>query len=362
MKLALDATYSMDPRPSGVAVYSRRLIAELMRIGGRHRLSLFYRPHRFLAALPRSNHRGACKLPLSDRLLGLMSRFFSVFHGLNQRLPRCRLPASVATFHDLFVLTAEYSTPEFRRRFAAFAQDAAGRADVIIAVSDHTRRQVVSLLGRPGNQVTVVPHGVDPPRAASPEQIDRLRRRLDLRGRFLLHVGALQERKNILRLLTAFEQGPKDLDLVLAGSSGFGAAAILERIARSPARERIRHLGYVDDFTRAALLRSATALAFPSLDEGFGLPVLEAMAAGLPVLTSNRSALPEVAGDAAVLVDPFDVDAIREGLTSLTEDEALQGRLREAGLRRAAQFTWERTALSVLKIYESVASGPRSRL
>jgi len=140
----------------------------------------------------------------------------------------------------------------------------------------------------------------------------------------ILHVGALQTRKNIARLVEAFETLDESWRLVLAGAAGFGAAGILERIARSPARARIEMPGYVTPAELAIWYARATVFAFPSLDEGFGMPLLEAMAAGTPVVTSNRSALPEVAGDAALLVDPEDTAALAAALRQLTGDRELR--------------------------------------
>src|SRR5690606_21979711 len=150
-----------------------------------------------------------------------------------------------------------------------------------------------------------------------------------------------------------FEQLSGGPLLVLAGGAGFGAAAIEERITASPARERILLPGYVDAATRAMLYQAADALVFPSLDEGFGLPVLEAMAAGLPVLTSTRSALPEVAGEAALLADPVDAEAIRDGMARLAQDRALRAELIRRGRARAECFTWNITAARTWDAYQS---------
>jgi glycosyltransferase involved in cell wall biosynthesis len=169
-----------------------------------------------------------------------------------------------------------------------------------------------------------------------------------------LNVGAVQERKNIRRLVEAFERLPSNLMLVLAGSAGYGAEAIAASIKMSPARDRIVQLGYVDAETKAKLYRTAHALAFPSLDEGFGIPILEAMSAGLPVLTSNCSSMPEVAGDAAVLVDPGDAESIAAGLSRVIEDEELRSDLKKQGLARAGEFTWTRAAKAVLRVYQEL--------
>jgi glycosyltransferase involved in cell wall biosynthesis len=164
-------------------------------------------------------------------------------------------------------------------------------------------------------------------------------------------VGAIQTRKNTARLVEAFESLDDSWRLVLAGSSGYGAETILARIGKSQARGRIEVVGYVSPAELAELYRSASIFVFPSLDEGFGMPVLEAMAAGVPVITSNRSALPEVAGDAALLIDPEDTGALRAGLRKLAEDSGLRKELAQRGLERAAMFSWEKAVRETWRVY-----------
>jgi glycosyltransferase involved in cell wall biosynthesis len=170
----------------------------------------------------------------------------------------------------------------------------------------------------------------------------------------ILFVGAIQRRKNVARLVQAFERVSPGWRLVLAGSSGFGAEEALKQIGASPRRQDIRVLGYASGEVLEDLYQRASILAFPSLDEGFGMPVIDAMAHGLPVLTSNVSALPEVAGDAAWLVDPMDTTSIAAGLDRLTEDQALRDRLAQQGLTRSAGFTWERTVEETWKVYREL--------
>ena len=168
----------------------------------------------------------------------------------------------------------------------------------------------------------------------------------------MLHVGALQVRKNVERLIAAFEACGRPGHLVLAGSLGFGSERILDTIRRSASRKRIVLAGHVSDGTRASLYAEAEALLFPSLDEGFGLPVVEAFSLGLPVVTSNVAAMPEVAGDAAVLVDPRDTDAIASGLEAVLNNAKLRSRLRQRGLARAGGFTWRKCAARTWEVYE----------
>jgi glycosyltransferase involved in cell wall biosynthesis len=342
MKFAgLDATYSIGDGLSGVGVYSREILYGLAAAHPEQRFDFWYRGHRYLEArkqpAPGNVRRKLLSGPLGPRGEGL-------FHGLNQRLPGTLPRRSVATFHDLFVLTGEYSTREFRERFAAQARDAAQRADAVIAVSAFTAEQVIGLLGVERAKVRVVHHGVRRFTEGSPTA----------RERVILNVGAIQKRKNIARLVKAFESVDREWRLVLAGSDGYGAQEIRDRIAASPARDRIVAPGYVSTGELASWYRRAGVFAFPSLDEGFGMPVLEAMAAGVPVLTSSRSALPEVAGDAALLADPEDGDAVTAGLQRITEDAGLRAELVARGLVRASEFTWDRAVAETWRVYREI--------
>jgi len=325
---------------SGVGVYSRELLLGLAAAHPEARFYWFHRPHRYARAWAAEAPPNVRRRLLLERL-GL--RPGDLFHGLNQRLPGFRLRRAVATFHDLFVMTGNYSTAEFRLRFSAQARDAASRADAIVAVSAFTAGQVVDLLQVDRSRVHVVHHGI---------------RELALppapREKVILNVGAIQTRKNIVRLVEAFEAVDPQWSLVLAGSAGFGSAEILGRIERSPARGRIRIPGYVTPDELARWYARASLFAFPSLDEGFGMPVLEAMAAGVPVLTSNRSALPEVAGGAAALVDPEDSAELAGRLRELTLDEDLRRDLARRGLERAKVFSWETAAKQTWDVYAGV--------
>jgi glycosyltransferase involved in cell wall biosynthesis len=341
--IALDATYSIGDVLSGVGLYSHEILMGLAAAHPEVRFDFYYRPHRYLrarkAALPPNVRRRVLAEPLGPRSAEL-------FHGLNQRLPHVPMRLSIATFHDLFVMTGEYSTPEFRARFTAQARDAAERADAVITVSEFTRSQVVSLLGVDAAKVHVVHHGT----RILPEQ-GGVRSN---REKVILNVGAIQKRKNIGRLVEAFETLEPPWRLVLAGSNGYGAEEILARIETSPARDRIRVTGYVSVDELAGWYARASIFAFPSLDEGFGMPVLEAMAAGIPVVTSNRSALPEVAGEAAVLVDPEDSGALGDALRELTINVDLCRELARRGIARARMFTWEIAVQQTWDVYRSL--------
>jgi glycosyltransferase involved in cell wall biosynthesis len=344
VRIALDATYSIDKHPSGIAVYSREILDGLAVAHPDDSFLHCYRPKQYRAA-PLPRHPNVEKKTLLPLLCGAFMRP-NLFHALNQRADRRLGRRVITTFHDLFVLTGEYSTAEFRSRFAKQARLAERNSDMIIAVSQFTANQVHELLGVQPSRIRVISHGAHPP-ALLPRAEEKM----------ILSVGAIQLRKNTARLVAAFESLPSDWRLVLAGAaSGFGAREILDRIEASPAHDRIRVAGYVSSDELERLYARAAVFAFPSLDEGFGIPVLEAMAHGLPVVTSNRSALPEVAGEAALLVDPTDVSSIAAALSDLIAYPERRHLLAQAGLARAQSFPWHRAVTETYAVYRELLS------
>jgi glycosyltransferase involved in cell wall biosynthesis len=318
-------------------VYSRRILYGLAATHPETDFYFHYRSHRIVRSLreplPANAHRRLLRgAPSSD-----------IFHALNQRVD-ARGRRTVTTFHDLFMISGEYSTPEFRERFTTQAREAAQRSDLIIAVSAFTAGQVESRLKVDRSRIRVIPHGTD-------AVVDTNRPRENI----VLCTGAIQKRKNIARLVRAFEQTPPGWTLVFAGAAdGYGAAEELAAVEASPRRADIRVAGYVTDEELRRLYTQARIFAFPSLDEGFGMPVLDAMFYGVPVITSNCSAMPEVAGDAAMLVDPYDESAIAESLSRLMNDAVLRDELIQKGHARAAEFTWDRAVRSTWSVYQEL--------
>ncbi len=305
------------------------------------RFLYYYRPHRFLKsfsdALPPNAGR---------RWLGSAAPRVDLFHALNQRVDT-RARRTIATFHDLFVMTGDYSSPEFRARFTEQARQAAANSDAIIAVSGFTASQVAQQLGVEPSRIYVVPHGVTEPIAM----------RIAPRENLVLSVGVIQRRKNTGRLVKAFEQLPRGWRLALAGASqGYGAAEELRAVEESPRRGDIDVLGHLSAAQLDALYARARIFAFPSLDEGFGMPILEAMARGVPVITSACSAMPEVAGDAALLIDPLRVDDLASVLLRLAADESLREELIRRGRARALRFTWDSAIAQTWAVYDKVVS------
>jgi glycosyltransferase involved in cell wall biosynthesis len=272
-------------------------------------------------------------------------------HGAAQR----RL---VVTVHDLaFRRLPQTVQRETRDNLERQLLSALAAADAIIAVSQATADDLRELLGVGTRRIHVVHEGVDAVFATAAGAVPP-----GLPARFLLFVSTLEPRKNVTGLLAGFERAVADGypgDLVLVGRWGWRTEAARRAFAGSPVRGRIHHLDGLDRAALNAALRRAEALLFPSLLEGFGLPVLEAMACGLPVITSSRSSLPEVAGDAALYVDPDDPADIAAAIVHLAGEPALRQALVEAGRRRAALFTWEQAAAATASVLRRAAGLPQ---
>ena len=279
-----------------------------------------------------------------------------VFHATNYLLTHpVRRAKRVVSIHDLtLILSPQWHPAKRLREMSPGLRASAEAADRIIAISQATKDDIVTHLGIDPARVAVVPLAVDAsfrpwPRA----EIDAALAPFGLtHGSYLLFLGTLEPRKNIGRLLDAVDTLGREVGpLVLAGADGWGNDALRARLADLGALGRVRSLGYVPEPLRPPLLAGARTFVFPSLYEGFGLPPLEAMACGTPVVTSRVSALPEVVGDAALLVDPLDVDELAGAIRRLWDDEALRADLRARGLARARQFTWDVTARLTLDVY-----------
>ncbi len=325
-------------------MYSREILFGLARAHPEQRFLYYYRPHRLWKSFGDSLPSNASRRLLRGAPGG------DLFHALNQRVD-VRARRTVCTFHDLFALTGEYSTPEFRARFAEQARHAAQNSDAIIAVSQFTAAHVKELLGVEASRIHVIPHGVRMVAGAGAPVA---------REKLVLFVGAIQRRKNVARLVRAFESMPAGWRLTLAGATdGFEAAPELRAIEESPRKASIDVLGYVSNAVLESLYARASIFAFPSLDEGFGIPVLEAMAHGIPVITSDRSALPEAAGDAAILVDPTNVDQLAVELKRLAASDELRAQMAQRGLVRARMFPWEAAVTKTWDVYQSLLAGAR---
>jgi len=306
--------------------------------------------------------RSAVLLPVGARC-----EHIDVFHGLDQSgIPLWgKGGKSVVTIHDVIPLVLPWA---FSRRHRWVLATALGRirqqAEMVIVPSNAVAEDVVHYLHVERERITVIPMGCDPrfhPNG-EPARAAAMRRRYDLPERYILFVGTLEPRKNVKTLLQAFAHviadKPQDgLHLVIAGGRGWGGEDYVAMVEALGLRDAVRFTGFVDDDHLPDVYRGALLFVYPSLYEGFGLPVLEAMACGVPVITSKRASLPEVAGDAALLVDPTQPEALAAAMSALLHDGALRQDLRAKGLARAAAFTWEAVARQTVAVYRTVSRG-----
>lgn len=370
MRVLIDARPAVDTLRTGVGVYTHAMIEHLPLADPESRFVAWYldlrrigKPAERFAGIAPNLTEHATRLPIKG------------FQRLNARIgspkverfagdadvvlattyvpPPTSIERVVMVVHDLaFDLmpeTAPHVTDRWRRSFDEWL----ARAAAVIVPTEATRADLLRLHRVDDALVHAIHHGADADKfsSVSSGEVDEIKQRFGIDGRYVLSLTGQEKRKNLRGLVQAIERmSDQDHWLVIAGGRVRWAPDhsddVDREIARlpAPARARIVRTGYVSDADRRALLSGAEALAYPSRYEGFGFPVLEGFAARVPVLTSNVSAMPEVAGDAAVLVDPDDVDAIAGGLDRILEDEGLREELKTAGTARLASFTWERSA------------------
>ncbi len=297
--------------------------------------------------------------PAMDRLVAR----YDVVHLSNQVRVGVRSTRLTATVHDLTaLLMPELHTPGNVKADAGFAWQTCRRADGLIAVSESTRADVVRVLGLDPGRVEVIHPGVDGTYFEARAD-GETKARYGLSRPYALFVGTIEPRKNLGVLLEAWSglrpDTREEFELVVAGPVGWESENTLARLRAAPAG--VRYLGYVPEADLPALTAGASAFVYPSLYEGFGLPVAQAMAAGVAVITSNVSSLPEVAGDAAMLVDPRSVSELRAALESLIESAPLRAQLGARGRERARRFRWDECARKSLEFFRKVVGRDASR-
>jgi glycosyltransferase involved in cell wall biosynthesis len=286
----------------------------------------------------------------------LFSGKLDIFHSPDFALPPVRRACTVLTVHDLsFMRVPECSQPSLRTYLLRVVPPSVRRADVVLADSESTRSDVIELLGVSPDRVRVIYPGVDEGfrLVQDTRVLADVRRRYRLPEHFVLSVGTLQPRKNLPRLIEAYAQARMDADvkLVIAGGTGWMYEGIFRRVEELGLQSEVHFPGYVADDDLPALYTLADLFVFPSLYEGFGLPPLEAMACGTPVVTSNVSSLPEVVGDAALMVDPRDVEALANAMRRALGEPSLRSAMVQRGLAQAQGFTWARAAGQLLRLY-----------
>jgi glycosyltransferase involved in cell wall biosynthesis len=384
MRVAVDARPAVAPHRTGIGQYTWELLRHLPGVDPATSYVAWYLNARGTVGGSRRFLRDLAAPNLVERWTPIPARLFErltarldlprvewfvrfdVLFAPNFIPPPTRARALVVTVHDLAFRRFPETAPQGTRWWLERLDRTLARAARVIAVSDCTRRDLIELSHVEPGRVVAIPHGVDRDafQPASEPEVEAVRTRFGIDGPYLLSLGGIEPRKNLPSLIRAYAALPADVrpTLIIAGAgvawNPEGGRLLDAALAELPGqvRERISLVGYVSGADKAALIGGAEALVYPSLYEGFGLPVLEAMACGTPVLTSDVSALPEVAGGAAVLVDPRSVDSIREGIQRLLTDDQLRAGLTEAGMARAEAFSWTETARRTASVLREVGS------
>lgn len=368
LRVAVDAIPLLGPR-TGVGAFTGALLAGLARHPGvepRAYAVTWRRRQRLPAAVPAGVAVAGRPMPARplwatwSRLpvppLELFVGGADVVHATNYMAPPTRRAAVVVSVHDLtFVRFPELCQPA-ALAFDGLVRRALRRGGWVHTGSEFVAGEIADHFGLAPERIRVVPYGIDRPAAAGDPAVGR---RLAGGERFVLALGTLEPRKDLPALVAAFDRlagADAGLRLVLAGPAGWGAAEVDAAIGAARHGGRVVRTGWVNDEQRAGLLAAAAVLAFPSRYEGFGLPVLEAMDAGVPVVATAVGAVREVAGDAAVLVEPGDAAALAGALADVLGDEDRAERLRRAGRERAAAFSWDRMVDGLVGLYRDVAS------
>jgi glycosyltransferase involved in cell wall biosynthesis len=355
----------------GIGTYVRNLIHHLARIDQRTEYVLLCRPQdRDVIALPGPNFRlvpesaGPYSIAEQVRIpMALRREHADLFHSPHYVLPPLVHCRSVVTIHDcIHLMFPQYLPGRLAHAYAKTQMwTSAHRSDRVLTVSETSKQDILRRFRIPADKVTVVYNAIDerltdPP---APEEFGRVRVRYQLKDPFALYVGNIKPHKNLERLIEAFHglrQQPEFelLKLVIIGDEISKYQGLRRAVHQHKLHKHVRFFGFVGPETLAVLYRLARVFVFPSLYEGFGLPPLEAMYFGTPVVTSNVSSMPEVVGDAAILVDPYSADSIAEGMRRALLDQALRDTLRERGMARAREFSWERSAEQVHQVYTEV--------
>ncbi|HEX9372916.1 MAG TPA: glycosyltransferase family 1 protein [Roseiflexaceae bacterium] len=376
MHIAINAhllAHTRSFRRAGVSNYVEALLTHLGQIDHRNSYTVYTTrgldgaalglPPNFAvrpSPLPTINPR--VRIPWEQLLAPALLRLnhADVFHGVLSVAPLFCPTPSVITIHDLAFLSFPQTFRRVNRAYLTWAtRVSVRRAARILAVSEATKREIVRLLCVPPEKIVVTYDACDarfvPP---DPAELAAFRRRAGLPERFILFLGTLEPRKNLPTLLDAYTRiaSSTDAPLIIGGGKGWLYDEIFAKAESLDLGDRVRFVGYVDQADQPLWYAAATVFAFPSLYEGFGMPLLEAMACGTPVVSSRSSSLPEVVGDAGLLVPPTDADALGAALLRLLGDSDLRAELRERGLRQARRFSWRETAERTLAAYEDAAA------
>lgn len=378
MKIFIEGTPLFSSSRSGVGQYVKRLTEAMQRLRPENEYTVFgfhfilkrklpvedispVFTRKYIRIIPGRAYnllyKKLVKLPID---ILLRSKPDVVIYGNFAYWPLWLGSKSIVVIHDLgYIDVPEYVETKNRRFLRKFVKYSVAKASHIVTISDHARRRIIDTYNIDPEKISIVQPSIDHsiyyPRSA--KEIDIARKQYNLPLSYFLFVGTLEPRKNLVGLLDAYAQLPDEImkryPLVLVGGRGWADEEIQERLKKYKKLPIIRP-GYVHDKHLPAVISGARSLLWPTFYEGFGMPPLEAMACGTPVLTSNTTSLPEVVGNSALMVNPFSVTEIRQGIQRMATDDKLNKRLSQLGIKRASKFNWDKSAQEMFKVINNL--------
>ena len=370
MRIGIDIRCLTEKYYSGISEYTYNLLNELLKIDQQNQYFLFYNASRSVT-LPKFDYPNVeykkynypnkifnlsmtfLKYPAIDRLIGGVDVFLTPGFLFSHLSKKCR---KILIIHDLsFEIYPDFFT--FKKRLwhkLIRPKLLCQKADWLIAVSQNTKNDLVNLYQINPKKIKVISQGLNSlfSQPDDENQLLTVKNKYQLSNNYIFYLGNLEPRKNLSSLIKAYELIKSDVDLVIAGSPAWKYKNIYRLYERSNKKEKIKFLGYIPLQDKKSLYLMAKIFVYPSIYEGFGLQVLEAMACGKPVITSFNSSLVEVIGDAGLLIDPYNINELAKSIDELLADEKLQQILSERGLEQAKKFSWPATAAEILKIIE----------
>ena len=371
MKIVIDAAYGKK-EPAGLELWGQEFLRSLGDFDKSNEYIIYgyfwrnYQERKKLVYMPREKNFSlyVSRIPrqvvdfLESRNVGIVNKLLpagdiDIFHGMGFFLPKLKKIKGIITVHglDFKELKATWYKNEWYKHFPLYLK----RADKIIAVSGYVKKNLVDFYGIPEEKITVIYHGIRNNFYYFGDVIKK--EKSGSEKPYIVCVATSVERKNILRIINAFntiKDKHKDVNLLLVGDKEMLFRSLRGRVAELNLDDRVIFPGYLGDDRLSAVYNNAECLVFPSLYEGLGLPIIEAMACGCPVITSNITAMPEIAGSAGLLVDPFSEESIRDAMDNVLSDEAFRLEMRKKGLERAKYFSWEKAIRDMIGLYEKL--------
>ena len=381
MRIGIDCRNILNPKGevAGVGHYTYFLVKSILKTDKKNEYFLYFdykmagKTKEFeqknvkIKSFPFSQYKRYMPFTYSHMLISavLMKNKLDVFHAPAYACPLTYTGKIVLTVHDLAI----YRHPSWFPSGQSFSTKilvpkSINKAEKIIAVSQATKKDIVKLFKVPSNKVSVVHEGVVPQKGVGKaKSVSKtiVQKKYKIGDKYLFFIGTIEPRKNLIALIKAYNnllvkdyKKYKDYDLVIAGKKGWKYEEVFKTIKDQKFNYKIRFLNYISQEHKVTLMKNATCFVFPTLYEGFGLPIAEAMSMGVPVITSNVSSMPEVSGDAALLVNPNKITDIEKAIAKVLTNKKLRDKMSKAGLVQAKKFTWAKVAKETIKIYQEV--------